>query len=87
VSTNSLSGHYLAQPYHFVTDDFAGGLRIRSRRLRAHEEQFRTDIYGRLSPAIRERLDELLGSAESASDPSVLTDITAAAPAALSAAW
>lgn len=57
--------------------------RIARTALRAHEEQFHTDIYGRLSPAIRERLDELLGSAESASDPSVLTDISAGAPAAL----
>jgi hypothetical protein len=38
--------------------------RIARAALRAHEERFHADIYGRLSPAIRERLDELLGSAE-----------------------
>ena len=34
--------------------------RIARTALRAHEERFHADIYGRLSPAIRERLDELL---------------------------
>ena len=38
--------------------------RIARAALRAHEERFHADIHGRLSPAIRERLDELLGSAE-----------------------
>src|SRR5260370_11750856 len=38
--------------------------RIARAALRAHEERFHADIYGRLSPAIRERLNELLGSAE-----------------------
>jgi hypothetical protein len=32
--------------------------RIARAALRAHEERFHADIYGRLSPAIRERLDE-----------------------------
>ena len=44
--------------------------RIARAALRAHEERFHADIYGRLSPAIRERLDELLGSAEGESDRS-----------------
>ena len=35
--------------------------RIARAALRAHEERFHADIYGRLSPAIRERLDQLLG--------------------------
>jgi hypothetical protein len=38
--------------------------RIARTALRAHEERFHSDIYARLSPAVRERLDELLGSAE-----------------------
>src|SRR4029077_16313964 len=38
--------------------------RIARAALRAHEERFHANIYGRLSPAIREHLDELLGSAE-----------------------
>ena len=42
--------------------------RIARAALRAHEERFHADIYGRLSPAIRERLDELLGSAEGDGD-------------------
>lgn len=57
--------------------------RIARTALRAHEEQFHADIYGRLSPAIRERLDELLGSAVGAGDPSVTEDVSAGAPAAL----
>jgi hypothetical protein len=47
--------------------------RITRAALRAHEERFHTAIYARLSPAIRARLDELLGSAES-------ENITAARP-------
>jgi TnpA family transposase len=39
--------------------------RITRTALRAHEERFHTGIYARLPPAIRARLDELLGSAES----------------------
>jgi len=57
--------------------------RIARTALRAYEEQFHADIYGRLSPAIRERLDELLSSAEGAGDPSVTEDVSAGAPAAL----
>src|SRR5450432_837117 len=34
--------------------------RIARTALRTHEERFHADIYGRLSPAIRERLDKLL---------------------------
>jgi hypothetical protein len=34
--------------------------RIARAALRAHEERFHADIYGRLSPTLRERLDELL---------------------------
>lgn len=41
--------------------------RITRAALRAHEDRFHTDICARLSPAIRARLDELLGSAESES--------------------
>ena len=48
--------------------------RIARAALRAHEERFHANIYGQLSPAIRERLDELLGSAN---------DVTGSAPAAL----
>lgn len=50
--------------------------RIARAALRAHEERFHADIYGRLSPAIRERLEELLGSAEG-------EDVPGSAPAAL----
>jgi hypothetical protein len=42
----------------------------------AHEERFHADIYAQLSPAVRGRLDELLGSAEGES-------VTGSAPAAL----
>ena len=55
--------------------------RIARAALRAHEERFHADIYGRLSPAIRERLDELLGSAEGESDSSQAT--AGSAPAVL----
>jgi Domain of unknown function (DUF4158) len=55
--------------------------RIARAALRAHEERFHANIYGRLSPAIRERLDKLLGSAEG--DPSVAEDAPGSAPAAL----
>ncbi len=47
------------------------------------EEQFHTDIYARLSPANRERLDELLGSAEGEGDRSVADEVPGSAPAAL----
>ena len=57
--------------------------RIARAALRAHEERFHADIYGRLSPAIRERLDELLGSAEGEGDPSVADEVPGSAPAAL----
>ena len=50
--------------------------RIARAALRAHEEQFHANIYGRLLPTIRERLDELLGSAES-------ENVTGSASAAL----
>jgi hypothetical protein len=50
--------------------------RIARTALRAHEERFHADIYGRLSPAIRGHLDELLGSAEGES-------VAGSAPAAL----
>ena len=57
--------------------------RIARAALRAHEERFHADIYGRLSPAMRERLDELLGSAEGEGDRSVAEDVPGSAPAAL----
>ena len=50
--------------------------RIARTALRAHEERFHADIYAQLSPAVRGRLDELLGSAEGES-------VTGSAPAAL----
>jgi TnpA family transposase len=50
--------------------------RIARTALRAHEERFHGDIYARLSPAMRERLDELLGSGEG-------DGVTGSAPAAL----
>jgi len=50
--------------------------RIARTALRAHEERFHADIYARLSPAIRGRLDELLGSADG-------EGVTGSAPAAL----
>ena len=57
--------------------------RIARAALRAHEERFHADIYGRLSPAMRERLDELLGSAEGEGDRSEAEDVPGSAPAAL----
>ena len=57
--------------------------RIARAALRAHEERFHTDIYGRLSPAIREHLDQLLGSAEGERDRSVADEVPGSAPAAL----
>jgi hypothetical protein len=48
--------------------------RIARTALRAHEERFHADIYSRLLPPIRGRLDELLDSAD---------DVTGSAPAAL----
>ncbi len=62
--------------------------RIVRAALRAHEEQFHTDVYGRLSPVVRKRLDALLGPAESEGDRSIAEDIPDNAPAsALEAAW
>ena len=56
--------------------------RIAHAAQRAHEERFHADIYGRLSPAIRERLDQLLG-AEGEGDPSVAGKAQASAPVPL----
>jgi hypothetical protein len=56
--------------------------RIARAALRAHEERFHADIYGRLSPAIRERLDQLL-SAEGEGDPSAAEKAQASAPVPL----
>jgi uncharacterized protein DUF4158 len=50
--------------------------RIARSAVHAHEERFHADIYARLSPTIRERLDELLGYVE-------VADVTSGAPAAL----
>lgn len=58
------------------------GERIARAALRAHEERFHADIYERLSPAIRERLDQLLG-VESEGDPSVAEKASGSAPASL----
>jgi TnpA family transposase len=57
--------------------------RIARTALRTHEERFHADIYGRLSPAIRERLDKLLRPAEGASDSSSPDDMPGSAPAVL----
>jgi TnpA family transposase len=57
--------------------------RIARAALRAHEERFHADIYGRLSAAMRERLDELLGSAEGEGDRSEAEEIPGSAPTAL----
>jgi TnpA family transposase len=57
--------------------------RIARAALRAHEERFHADIYGRLSAAMRERLDELLGSAEGEGDRSEAEEVPGSAPAAL----
>jgi hypothetical protein len=57
--------------------------RIARAALRAHEERFHADIYGRLSTAMRERLDELLGSAEGEGDRSEAEEVPGSAPAAL----
>jgi len=57
--------------------------RIARTALRAHEEQFHADIYARLSPENRERLEELLGSAEGEGDPLVAEEVPGSAPAAL----
>jgi hypothetical protein len=50
--------------------------------LRTHEERFHADIYGRLSSAIRERLDKLR-PAEGDSDSSSPDDMAGSAPAVL----
>lgn len=50
--------------------------RIVRTAIRAHEERFHADIYARLSPAIRERLDGLLGYVE-------VLDVPTSAPAPL----
>jgi hypothetical protein len=57
--------------------------RIARAALRAHEERFHADIYGRLSPTMLERLDELLGSAEGEGDRSEAEEVPGSAPAAL----
>src|SRR6202048_3223010 len=57
--------------------------RIVRTALRTHEERFHADIYGRLSAAIRERLDKLLRPAEGDSDSSSPDDMPGSAPAAL----
>jgi TnpA family transposase len=57
--------------------------RIARAALRAHEERFHADIYGRLSAAMRERLDELLGSAEGEGDRSEAEEVPGSAPTAL----
>ena len=56
--------------------------RIARAALRAHEERFHADIHGRLSPAIRERLDQLLG-AEGEGDSSAAEKAAGSAPVPL----
>jgi hypothetical protein len=56
--------------------------RIARAALRAHEDRFHADIYGRLSPAIRERLDQLLG-AEGEGDSSAAEKAAGSAPVPL----
>ena len=57
--------------------------RIVRTALRTHDERFHANIYGRLSPAIRERLDKLLRPAEGDSDGSSPDDMPGGAPAVL----
>jgi hypothetical protein len=57
--------------------------RIARAALRAHEERFHADIYGRLSPTIRERLDELLQPDKGNSDGASPDDAPGSAPAVL----
>ena len=57
--------------------------RIARAALRAHEERFHADIFGRLSPAIRERLDQLLGAEGEGGDPSVAEKVQGSAPVPL----
>ena len=57
--------------------------RIVRTALRTHEERFHADIYGRLSPAIRERLDKLLRPAEGDSVSSSPDHMPGSAPAVL----
>ena len=54
--------------------------RIVRAALRAYEERFHADVHARLSPLVRERLDELL---EPAKDGPVAEDISGSAPAVL----
>lgn len=57
--------------------------RIVRAALRAHEDRFHADIYGRLSPVVRKRLDELLQSPTGEGDRSGAEDIPDSAPAVL----
>jgi hypothetical protein len=57
--------------------------RIVRTALHKHDERFHADIYGRLSPAIRERLDKLLRPAEGYSNSSSQDDMPGGAPAVL----
>lgn len=47
---------------------------------RAHEDRFHVDVHGRLSPVVRERLDELLGPAKGEGDRTSLRTSPAAHP-------
>ena len=57
--------------------------RIARAALHAHEERFHADIYKRLLPASRERLDELLCPDKAGSEPSAPDDTLGSAPALL----
>ena len=57
--------------------------RIARTALHAHEERFHSEIYGRLLPASRERLEELLRPDKAGGEPSAPDDIPASAPALL----
>jgi TnpA family transposase len=49
----------------------------------AHEERFHAEIYGRLAPASRERLDELLCPDRAGDEPSAPDEVQGGAPAIL----
>ena len=57
--------------------------RIARAALHAHDERFHADIYKRLLPASRERLDELLRPDKASSDSSAPDDTPGSAPALL----
>lgn len=57
--------------------------RIVRTALRAHEDRFHADVYERLSPATRDRLDALLRPEKAGSDDATQDDAAGSAPAVL----